>query len=264
MSAPRKARGREAEWDVQDTSDWSEWPEELQKALRAFGRAKEWGGEEWEECVRRLIALERAWGFPEKGMLSAPAGATDQERPTEVPAFMRAARRWEAPVVLNSEAGPREEDGTFAQRWWTWWRRAQPPARDTDKAEWDSPRDVEEEEWDVIAKMHGRNGMLMFVGGLFWWGEGAAAHEDSMGLLADWLLAVVEVTRVLDAVLKRVSPLVDKVENEKKSEKKAKAAKAAADKQTEKAGATQGKRKAASSETGKENAEPPRKRTRTR
>jgi hypothetical protein len=46
--------------------------------------------------------------------------------------------------------------------------------------------------------------MLLFVGGLFWWGEEAANDERANELLAEWHQAVVDVCRVLVEVVKTV------------------------------------------------------------
>ncbi|KAJ7446062.1 hypothetical protein FB451DRAFT_1412422 [Mycena latifolia] len=174
-------------WETQDTSAWLA---ELRNAFSGFARGKDWGGEEWAECVRLLIALESAWGFPNKGLLSAPNEATS-ERPKEVPQFMQAARKWTSTVELLSAAGPRDVEGSFGNRWWSWWGEVQPPSHVNAKGEWEAPEKVGVEEWEDIGKMHGRNGMLLFVGALLWWGEAAAANEEERGpLLDDWRLAV--------------------------------------------------------------------------
>ncbi|KAJ7456315.1 hypothetical protein B0H11DRAFT_2244232 [Mycena galericulata] len=187
-------------WDAEDTTGWTD---ELQHAFAALARGREWGGVEWAECTKLLIRLERSWGFPAKGMLSAPAGLDDVERPIEVRLFMRAARKWGSKVELSSGVGPRSVDGSFARRWWIWWDRMQPEGRKTEEGGWRAPGEVEGEQWDDLSKTHGRNGMLLYLGALLWWGEAAAAEEDSAALLVDWRLAVEDMTRVLEAALKR-------------------------------------------------------------
>ncbi|KAJ7121766.1 hypothetical protein C8R43DRAFT_959544 [Mycena crocata] len=195
------------EGDTWDGEDRSGWQEELCMAWGAFERGKEWGGDEWEECVKQLIALERAWGFPGKGLLSAPGG---KKSPEEVPAWMRAHRKWEKPVTLTSIIGPRDVEESYAARWWSWWRELQPEARKAgDGDDWVEPADVKEEDWDDVAKTHGRNGILLYIGGLLWWGEAAAAGEDedeeeAAALLDEWREAVVDVSAVLVEVVKRV------------------------------------------------------------
>ena len=89
-------------WE-EDTADWTE---ELRKAFEAFMRGRPWAGAEWEVCVTRLVSLEKAWGYPAKGLLAAPNSS--EERPGEVEKFMRYGRKWGTPMELASEIGPRE------------------------------------------------------------------------------------------------------------------------------------------------------------
>ncbi|KAF8157473.1 hypothetical protein K438DRAFT_1986598 [Mycena galopus ATCC 62051] len=113
-----------AVWE-QDTTEWSE---ELKMVFGAFQRVKQLGGEAWEFCVESLIALERAGGFATKGPVPVPQG-DKAVRPEEVPYFMRYARKWDKIVPLKSRPGPITTPGSFAERWWIWWARIQPPSR---------------------------------------------------------------------------------------------------------------------------------------
>ncbi|KAJ7711595.1 hypothetical protein B0H14DRAFT_2289376, partial [Mycena olivaceomarginata] len=128
------------------------------------------GGEEWAKCVCLLVEFERKTGFHDKGMLRAPYGK--KEHPVEVEVFMSVARHWENAFALKTEVGSREVEGGFAQRWWKWWEIGQPAARVEDD-EWLAPEDVEDDQWEDMRKRFGRNGILLYVGGLFWWGEAA-------------------------------------------------------------------------------------------
>ncbi|KAJ7899933.1 hypothetical protein B0H13DRAFT_2336692 [Mycena leptocephala] len=226
--------------------DMTGWPDELRKAFRAFERGKAWGGNEWETCVTRLIALEKTWKYAAKGMLSAPNGQED-ERPEEIPEFMCLARKWDLPVSLSSGIGPREMEGSFSNQWWRWWGHAQPESRLSKDGEWRAPADLKSEDWSEVAKMHGRNGMLLYLGGLLWWGESAAAVP---ALLADWKLAVEDVSVVLVAAIEceSANPTV-------KAKETRNAAKSA--------GGQKRKKPATSSAPDKENS-PPKKRLRTR
>ncbi|KAJ7707029.1 hypothetical protein B0H14DRAFT_3525880 [Mycena olivaceomarginata] len=99
-------------------------------------------------------------------------------------------------------------EGGFAQRWWKWWEIGQPAARMEDD-EWLAPEDVEDDKWEDMRKRFGRNGILLYVGGLFWWGEAAAADEEHASeLLAEWRVAVEDVRQVLAEVVKGVCPSV--------------------------------------------------------
>ncbi|KAJ7851697.1 hypothetical protein B0H13DRAFT_1904987 [Mycena leptocephala] len=188
--------------------DTSEWSQELRNALSAFARGKSWGGKEWEECVTGLIALERAWEFPAKGQLAAPNSAGD--RPQEIPDFMQAGRKWASPVELQSICGPSSLEESFARQWWKWWDTAQPGVRRNADGKLENPQQVPASGWEDIGKMAGRNGLLLFVGGLFWWGEAASAAEDSDLLLDDWRKAVEDVAGVMREAVKELRPVLKK------------------------------------------------------
>jgi hypothetical protein len=150
------------------------------------------------------VEFERKTGFHDKGMLRAPYGK--KEHPVEVEVFMSVARHWENAFALKTEVGSREVEGGFAQRWWKWWEIGQPAARVEDD-EWLAPEDVEDDQWEDMRKRFGRNGILLYIGGLFWWGEAAAADEEHASeLLAEWCVAVEDVRRVLAEVVKGVCP----------------------------------------------------------
>ncbi|KAJ7469927.1 hypothetical protein B0H11DRAFT_2238069 [Mycena galericulata] len=188
-------------WEAQNQEKWTL---ELVKAFNGLARGRIWGGKEWEKCVALLLELEKMGGFTDKGPVKAPAG---KERPDEIEEFMKLARRWGAPFPLKTQIGPKEEPGSFADRWWRWWECSQPAARGENQREWRAPAELDGSEWDEMRKRHGRNGVLMYVGGLLWWGEAAVADEEQgKELLADWHLAVDDVCRVLEEVVKPVGP----------------------------------------------------------
>ncbi|KAJ7078759.1 hypothetical protein C8R43DRAFT_1143352 [Mycena crocata] len=189
-------------WDTQEMDGWSA---EMRKAFGAFARGKAWGGGEWETMVRSLIALESAWGFPAKGLLSVPAD--EEKRPAEIPAFVRGKREWENTVEIATALGPRTAQESFSNRWWCWWAEAQPLTRIQD-ADWKAPADVAADEWKGIARMHGRNGILLYLAALLWWGEAAVANEnESAARLVEWREAVEDVSAVLKEALKVVGPM---------------------------------------------------------
>jgi hypothetical protein len=69
---------------------------------------------------------------------------------------------------------------------------------------WQAPEELDGAEWKEMGQRFRQNGMLLFVGGLFWWGEAAANDERANELLAEWHQAGVDVCCVLVKVVKTV------------------------------------------------------------
>ncbi|KAK7050136.1 hypothetical protein R3P38DRAFT_3173198 [Favolaschia claudopus] len=201
--------------------DEDKWPAELTNAVEAFKRLRELGGGEWAACVRNLVTLERKNGFVSKGGVVAPQGGKDS-RPIEVPAWMSRARKWEKEVTLTSVAGPASIASSFADRWWIWWKRGQPEERILPDGSLEKAEVVSLDGWEDLAEMTGKNGFLLYVGGLLWWGEAVSKNKEP-ALLEDWKLAVREAACVLalavkakmnaDASSVRVVSSVDKSNN---------------------------------------------------
>ncbi|KAJ7300714.1 hypothetical protein DFH08DRAFT_725022 [Mycena albidolilacea] len=157
------------------------------------------GGGSWDFCIEGLIALERVGGFATKSPVPVPQGNKDV-RPEEVPSFMRYARKWDKPVPLKSVPGPVTVKGSFAEWWWEWWSRIQPASSVLPSGKFMSSRLVPVEDWSEVVQMTGKNGMLLYVGALLWWGDAVAAGEDE-SLVKEWKIAVVDVASVLAMAL---------------------------------------------------------------
>jgi hypothetical protein len=107
---------------------------------------------------------------------------------------MRYARKWETQLELEKKTiGPRAVEDSFSCGWWKWWEQLR-------------PKNVSEENWDIVAKTHGRNGMLLVLGCLLWWGDAAAASKDPL-LKEDWMRAVLELSCALAKAVKAVGAL---------------------------------------------------------
>jgi hypothetical protein len=196
-----EASGEENEGQGNGEGGWKDydksgWPQELINAFRAFERGKTWGGAEWASCVADFVALEQASGYPVKGDVLAPQGEKNV-RPEEIPTFMQRWRKWEKGVTLTSGIGPASTQGSFADRWWAWWMRAQPAAHVKANGKLGPADAMPREEWVKFSKMAGKNGLLLYMGGLLWWGEAAAAATDSKMLLGDWRVAVLDMACAL-------------------------------------------------------------------
>ncbi|KAF7330700.1 hypothetical protein MSAN_02448100 [Mycena sanguinolenta] len=243
----QQSNGSGAATRVWDPEDEEKWPAELRMAYGAFTRAKEWGGKEWAVCVDNLITLERRWGFREKGRLSMPAGTA---WPEEIPDFMRRARKWDKQMPLTSAPGPASAEGSFAERWWTWWSGAQPEGRRAENGKLTPAVLLLESEFEELSKMSGRNGLLLCVGALLWWGEAALDQEGSTELLKDWKIAVEDVGAVLAK-----AALAVKIPMEEQAKKSRSGTRAPT---------TGTKRSRPASEEGKENEEPQKRRRRSK
>jgi hypothetical protein len=180
-------------WEAEEDKDW---PEELRNMFPGFKRGKEWGKEVWMCCVRELITLEQAGGFQVKGMTVPQGDGT--VRPVEVLNFVQRAHKWDKKLVLTSAPGPISVAGSFSRRWWDWWVRVQLELQILENGKLKSVVLVPVDEWKKLSRMSGKNGMLLYVGALLWWGEAAAgAEEGSTDLLQDWAVATVNVVCVL-------------------------------------------------------------------
>ncbi|KAJ7886248.1 hypothetical protein B0H14DRAFT_2563547 [Mycena olivaceomarginata] len=161
----------------------SGWPQELINAFRAFERGKTWEGAEWVSCVADFVALKQASGYPVKGDVLAPQGEKNVH-PEEIPMFMQRQRKWEKGVTLTLGIGAGQ--------------RTRLPAAHVQANGKLGPADaIPMEEWVKFSKMAGKNGLLLYMGGLLWWGEAAAASTDSTMLLGDWRVAVLDMACAL-------------------------------------------------------------------
>jgi hypothetical protein len=179
-------------WDAEDEESWTD---ELKAAFHAFERAKDWGEDEWEACIEALLAFERSLGFPATGQ-PVPQG-NKTIRPEEVPTFMKRRREWDKRISLVTPPGPAGAGDSFTDRWWIWWKRAQPTSRVMESGKLGDVDKATTAEWAQLARMGGKNGMLLYVGALLWWGEAAAEADESQVLLDDWKVALREVAQVL-------------------------------------------------------------------
>ncbi|KAJ7016688.1 hypothetical protein C8F04DRAFT_1280798 [Mycena alexandri] len=111
--------------------------------------------------------VEEASGFNNEG-----GKLTTEARPAEISEFINKGRHW---IMVRKILAPgsKEEEGSYAARWWAWWAA-------------------------IVAKgelhtMHGRMGFMLVVLSLLWWGAG--------DLGGGWETAVTAVTTTLEEVL---------------------------------------------------------------
>ncbi|KAK6992771.1 hypothetical protein R3P38DRAFT_3225087 [Favolaschia claudopus] len=66
------------------------------------------------------------------------------------------------------------------------------------------------EDWEEFGTMTGKNGLLLYLGGLLWWGEAVCETGEESGLLrGEWEAAVKEVASVLAVTVKAVKKSTD-------------------------------------------------------
>ncbi|KAF9024543.1 hypothetical protein BDZ89DRAFT_918775, partial [Hymenopellis radicata] len=145
----------------------------------------------WIQLVDSFINFERVTGFDVNG-----TKFTTTSRPEVVAQFMQGARGW-------SKQWPIGPVNDFITKWRAWWLAHQPAAR----IEGNHLIRLEKlSEWNGLDAKHGRNGFLMVMGTLLWWGEAVFVQPRSKPTeeQAEWELAVEDVTWVLEHMLRTV------------------------------------------------------------
>ncbi|KAJ7772153.1 hypothetical protein B0H14DRAFT_3164805 [Mycena olivaceomarginata] len=157
-------------WRREDRADWSE---ELGRAHAAFERGRNWGLE---------------WAMSAKN------------RPQRVGGWISRGRKWTLPPTLGAELGTRETEGLWVNEWWKWWQTLQPEERLLFDNELSRPDTAN---WSEMSAMYGRNGLLLVMATLCWWGEVAVGRGLGSDAQEEWLAAVRDVTWVLEAIQER-------------------------------------------------------------
>jgi hypothetical protein len=142
---------------------------EMNKVWGACGVGQQWG-DLWGDTVNAWLDFEVACGCDNNG-----GQLTNEGRPAEMTKFINTGRKWYVPLHIESP-GRKEDEGSFAAAWWSWWAAIQP-----------------EERWGNLPTMYGRTGLMLVIGCLAWWGasergeEWEAAISALKGLLEDLL-----------------------------------------------------------------------------
>ncbi|KAJ7106833.1 hypothetical protein C8R43DRAFT_906037 [Mycena crocata] len=140
-----------------------------------------WGAE-WADCVNRFLDFEKACGYSETG---PRIGGGD--RPEEVKAWVKGGRKWfELTALDKASVGKIGEEGSFVERWWTWWRSLQPAERKWTGEGLSCPSGMK---WGRMATLCGPNGYMQVMLALLWWGTAVAGTEEE----SDWTNAVADV-----------------------------------------------------------------------
>ena len=128
------------------------------------------------ECLEGFIEFQQRAHFPDSGPSFPHAAGV---RPAEIGMWMKNRRPWKD-VDIADMAG-------FEQHWWNWWCSLQPDTRNAN----DAPTIAMD--WQKLQKT-GRNGFLLVMMSLAWWGKASSRDEG-------WRKAVAEVGAVLHCIV---------------------------------------------------------------
>jgi hypothetical protein len=137
---------------------------------------RDWGSG-WLACVQDFIEFQRGASFPDGGPSFPPA--TDV-RPPEIAAWMKNRRPWKDVEIADVEE--------FGRKWWAWWNSLQPSSRISKNEDETLPPTVDMD-WSKLQKP-GKNGFLLVMLSLVWWGKASNRVEG-------WSKAVADVSAVL-------------------------------------------------------------------
>ncbi|KAJ7144737.1 hypothetical protein C8R43DRAFT_891142 [Mycena crocata] len=156
------------------------WPVELRNAHSAFRIGEKWSPA-WADCVTRFLDFEKACGYPETGPRIG-----GEERPSEIKDWVKGGRKCVGKLGVN---------GSFAARWWAWWRELQPEARQWNGGGLSCPAGLK---WGRMLTLCGPNGYMQVMLALMWWGNAVDGAEDDE---SDWMGAVADVDFALGEML---------------------------------------------------------------
>ncbi|KAF8999721.1 hypothetical protein BDZ89DRAFT_1147582 [Hymenopellis radicata] len=187
MALERDDDTRSYDWDDVDSSSW--WSE-LLPAYTAFKRGQDFPPV-WAQLVDSFLVLESRSGFVDSGVTLPRT----KVRPLEVGKWFKTHRQWQTPQVLKSV-------DNFVSGWWAWWKAMQPSGRRGPEDTLLRPKDFS---WDGLESKVGRNGLVLVLLTLLWWGEAvflsSSEQDDVARHRVDWALAVDDVTWAIDDML---------------------------------------------------------------
>jgi len=164
----------------------SDWPKHMVDAYRYLTeepalingetRTRNWGIL-WLLCLQAFVDFQQRAGFPDGGPSFPPSTSV---RPREISVWMKNGRRWTDVDLDDTER--------FGKQWWDWWHSLQPKSR-IRRYQSRSTSPTLEMDWSGLQKP-GKNGILLVMISLVWWGSASSRDES-------WLAAIVDVTEVL-------------------------------------------------------------------
>ncbi|KAJ7829804.1 hypothetical protein B0H14DRAFT_3465340 [Mycena olivaceomarginata] len=185
-----------------DGIDRSEWSESLVEG-HAYLVTKQWG-DRWTKLLKVLVEHEWSFYHPEEDGSIPKANS----RPLEFGNWMKEHR----PLTTDYPVG-----ADFGAQLLDWWKNLGPPSRWVDVGEGEGknkePSHIASKFWMLDwQKLHkrGRNGVILLLLGLAWWGQsicngaagdGLGARKAALAANDIWQFMVDDVTWVLEAVL---------------------------------------------------------------
>ncbi|KAJ7865937.1 hypothetical protein B0H13DRAFT_1530446, partial [Mycena leptocephala] len=168
------------------------WTEELGQAHTALELGRGWGVG-WAKCVGKFFDFEGVCGFTEGSWQMG-----SKHRPAQVATWL-GRRKWTMGPTLGTELGTQQEE-LWAGKWWKWWVSLQPGARVFSDNELSKTKSTD---WSVMAVMCRNNRLMQVIATLLLWGQRVEGRcmprkENEWN---DWLMAVSDVTWVLEQIL---------------------------------------------------------------
>ncbi|KAJ6490865.1 hypothetical protein C8R45DRAFT_826071, partial [Mycena sanguinolenta] len=130
--------------------------------------------------------FEAAHGYSEVNVQTETSS-----RPKLFIEWLARGREWDRWMTIGFVAN-------WVPAWWTWWASLQPKERVYADGQLSRPDTVD---WSTLAHLHGKNGLLMVMASLLWWGDSYAdgVYPEHR---ADWLKAVDDVAWTLEELEK--------------------------------------------------------------
>ena len=141
----------------------------------AITKARNWG-DRWLSCLEFFFEFQRQAGFPTSGPSFPPF---TNIRPSEIAIWMKNGRQWQDADIIDLDR--------FGRQWWAWWHSLQPKSRICDEGDPQLP--TSKMDWSDLRKP-GKNGFLLIIISLVWWGKTSGQDEH-------WMKAISDVTAVL-------------------------------------------------------------------
>ncbi|KAJ7711975.1 hypothetical protein B0H16DRAFT_1343059, partial [Mycena metata] len=146
-------------------------------------------GIDWARCVAGFFDFESAHGYSE-----SKAQMPVAKCPRAMEEWLARGRQWDRFGQIGAmPMGDQNSEGSWVEGWWSYWVSLQPAERVYMGGALSQPDNAD---WEDLAKLNGKNGLLQVMALLLWWGDYVGDGADVFQF-NDWTLAVQDVTWVL-------------------------------------------------------------------